>query len=320
MELHQLRYFCAVARVQSFTRAAEEERVAQPSLSQQIHKLETEVGAPLFLRLGRSVRLTEFGEAFLPKAKTVLHDIEEARRAIDNLQDDVRGKLMVGVIPTVMPYFVAPRLASFVAQYPNVDLRLTEDVTPRLVERLQAGELDLVVASLSIQNPDLLWCELFRDRMCLVVPPAHPLALATVAEWPAVQSERLLVLKEGHCFHDQVLTACTRRGAHVQSVFESYQFSSIFSLVASGFGVSIIPEMAAPLAIGCCLVPLGPASVRKIGYFRNRRCFQSKSVKAYMSWLRTVAGEQEKNKLPCPKAVLVNLNQPLDSNAALKPA
>lgn len=294
LELHQLRYFCAVARAQSFTRAAEEEHVAQPSLSQQIRKLETEVGAPLFVRLGRSVRLTEFGEALLPKAKTVLHELEEARRAVDNLRDEVRGKLIVGVIPTVMPYFVAPRLANFVTQYPKVELRLTEDVTPRLVERLQAGELDLVVASLSIQNPDLLWRELFRDPMCLAVSPRHRLASATVAEWPAVRSERLLVLKEGHCFRDQVLTACTRRGAKVQAIFESDQFSSIFPLVASGFGVSIIPKMAAPLATGCRVVPLGPASVRKIGYFRNRRSFQSKAAKSFADWLRKVAQELDK--------------------------
>jgi DNA-binding transcriptional LysR family regulator len=74
--------------------------------------------------------------------------------------------------------------------------------------------------------------------------------------------------------------------------FESDQFSSIFPLVASGFGVSIIPEMAAPLATGCRVVPLGPASVRRVGYFRNRRCFSSKAAKAFVSWLRTVAQEQ----------------------------
>ena len=119
MELHQLKYFCAVARVQSFTRAAEEERVAQPSLSQQIQKLETEVGAPLFLRLGRSVRLTEFGEAFLPKARIILHEVEVARRVVDDLQDDIRSKLTLGVIPTIMPYFVAPHLTDFTTQYPN---------------------------------------------------------------------------------------------------------------------------------------------------------------------------------------------------------
>lgn len=234
MELHQLRYFCAVARVQSFTRAAEEEHVAQPSLSQQIQKLEAEVGAPLLLRLGRTVRLTEFGEAFLPKAETVLRELEGARRTIDDLQDDVRGKLTVGVIPTVMPDFLTPHLADFATQCPNVELHLTEDVTARLLERLQVGELDLVVASLSTRNPDLLWSELFRDAICLVVSPTHLLASASVAEWTALESERLLILKDGHCFRDQILTTCGRGGTHVRTIFESDQFSSIFPLVASG--------------------------------------------------------------------------------------
>jgi LysR family hydrogen peroxide-inducible transcriptional activator len=93
--------------------------------------------------------------------------------------------------------------------------------------------LDLVVASLSIRNPDLLWSEVFREAMCLVVSPTHPLASATVAEWTALESERLLILKDGHCFRDQILAACTRHGTHVKTVFESDQFSSIFPLVAS---------------------------------------------------------------------------------------
>ena len=99
LELHQLRYFCAVARVQSFTRAAEQERVAQPSLSQQIQKLEAEVGAPLFLRLGRSVRLTESEKPSYRRQKRYCANSKRARRAIDDLQEEVRGKPTVGVIP-----------------------------------------------------------------------------------------------------------------------------------------------------------------------------------------------------------------------------
>jgi len=180
------------------------------------------------------VRLTEFGEAFLPKAETVLRELEGARRTIDDLQDDVRGKLTVGVIPTVMPDFLTPHLADFATQCLNVELHLTEDVTARLLERLQVGELNLVVASLSTRNPDLLWSELFRDAICLVVSPTHLLASASVAEWTALESERLLILKDGHCFRDQILTTCGRRGTHVRTIFESDQFSSIFPLVASG--------------------------------------------------------------------------------------
>ena len=127
MEVHQLRYFCAVARMGSFTRAAAEEGVAQPSLSQQILKLEAEMGAALFERLGRSVRLTQCGELLLPQAHAILRQFADARHSVQGMLTGARGRLKVGSIPTVMPYFVAPRVAAFLREYPQVDLQLVEN-------------------------------------------------------------------------------------------------------------------------------------------------------------------------------------------------
>src|SRR4051812_9515285 len=140
VELQQLRYFCAVVRTGSFTKAAEQEEVAQPSLSQQIHKLEAELGGPLFERLGRGVRLTVMGEALLPRALAVLQEVSAARAETQSLLDSVQGELRVGCIPTIMPFFLAPRLPAFVDLYPNVTLRLLEDTTARLLERLRSGD------------------------------------------------------------------------------------------------------------------------------------------------------------------------------------
>src|SRR5437868_10524854 len=113
MELHQLRYFCAVAETGSFSRAAEHSHVSQPSLSQQILKLEAELGARLFDRLGRSVRLTEIGKTFLPRARAVLRELEAARGDVVECRDSISGQVTVGVIPTVAPYFLPPVLAAF---------------------------------------------------------------------------------------------------------------------------------------------------------------------------------------------------------------
>src|SRR5262250_1715680 len=113
MELHQLRYFCAVADTGSFSRAAEQSHVSQPSLSQQILKLEAELGARLFDRLGRSVRLTDAGKTFLPRARAVLHELEAARGDISEGKASVSGHVTVGAIPTVAPYFLPPILAAF---------------------------------------------------------------------------------------------------------------------------------------------------------------------------------------------------------------
>src|SRR5258706_3118031 len=118
MELHQLRYFCAVAETGSFSRAAEQTHVSQPSLSQQILKLEDELGARLFDRLGRSVRLTELGKTFLPRARAVLRELEAARGDVVEGKEFIGGPITVGVIPTVPPPFLPPRLTMFFRKFP----------------------------------------------------------------------------------------------------------------------------------------------------------------------------------------------------------
>jgi LysR family transcriptional regulator, hydrogen peroxide-inducible genes activator len=291
MELTQLRYFCAVARTGSFTRAAEREGVAQPSLSQQIRKLEDEVGSPLFERLGRHNRLTPYGETLLPEAEAILRQVAEAEFRVSALRQGVRGRLRVGVIPTILPYWLAPRLGGFLEQFPEVDLHLTEATTSRLIESLQSGDLDTAVVSLPIQSPEMICSELFREELRLVVGRHHPLAKEKAARLKELNSERMLLLREGHCLRDNVLTACTRARAEFVSVFETDQIASIFPLVASGFGVSLIPAMAASHAEGCHTVPLDRPSFRRIGYLRAGHHFVSQPMKEFFAWLRALDHE-----------------------------
>ncbi|HVJ04515.1 MAG TPA: LysR family transcriptional regulator [Candidatus Saccharimonadales bacterium] len=288
MEINQLRYFCAVASTGSFTKAAEQEDIAQPSLSQQIRKLEREIGSPLFERLGRHNRLTPYGEALLPQAQSILRQIAEAEACVTNLRQGVQGRLRIGVIPTILPYWLAPRLGEFTAQFPDVDLQLREATTQRLIESLQAGELDAAVASLPVQSPDIVCSELFRESLCLAVSPHHSFADADSARLKDLADERMLLLREGHCLRDNVLTACTRAKVEFVSVFETDQIASIFPLVSTGFGISLIPAMAAAHASGCKIVPLERGSFRRIGYLRANHHFVSKPMKEFFSWLRSL--------------------------------
>src|SRR5437016_11935707 len=130
MEIHQLRYFCAVAETSSFSRAAVQSHVSQPSLSQQILKLEDELGARLFDRLGRSVRLTELGKTFLPRARAVLRELEAAKGDVDERKDSVGGPITVGVIPTVSPSFLPPPLPTSTRNFSQVRLTVVEEITP----------------------------------------------------------------------------------------------------------------------------------------------------------------------------------------------
>ncbi len=291
MELHQLRYFHAVARTRSFTRAAEELGIGQPALSQQIRTLEKKIGTPLFERLGRSLRLTAFGEALLEPAQSILQQVAMAEDSLANLREGVRGRLRIGVIPTILPYWIAPRIVDFHKAFPEVDLQLVEDATPRLVEQLQSGDLDIVVASLPVKNPDIICSELFREPLFLVVAKDHPLAGKPTVDLRAFVNEPLLLLKEGHCLRDNVLMACTRSKAELRSIFETNQLESIFQLIRAGFGVTLVPAMASSHGAGCALVRLKGTHTRRVGYLRARRHVVTRPMRELTFWLRRVAPE-----------------------------
>jgi DNA-binding transcriptional LysR family regulator len=147
MELHQLRYFCAIAEAGNFSRAA------QPSLSQQIRKLEDELRARLFDRLGRTVRLTELGRAFLPRARAVLRDLEAARSEVVEHKTAVAGPVCVGVIPTIGPYFLPPVLAAFSSKYPQAHVTVSEKITRSFHECF-------------LGDSELSWPREFGDALC----------------------------------------------------------------------------------------------------------------------------------------------------------
>jgi LysR family hydrogen peroxide-inducible transcriptional activator len=293
MELHQLGYFLAVVKTGSFTKAAEQEGVSQPTLSQQVRRLEQTLGAELFTRQGRAVRLTHAGNSLYPFAQEILQQSRKAAAELRHLATESRGPLRVGVIPTILPYLIAPNLPAFQRQHPEIDLQLTEDLTGRLVERLQSTELDLIIVSLPLHHRDIVCSSLLRDPLVLVTPKNHRLAAPLSEDHLNLFNERLLLLKEGHCFRDEMLTACkhSRGPDRIQAapVFESDHFGTIFPLVAAGAGVTIAPQMAAAYARDCTIVPLPKPQYRQIGYARLKSSASFKPLAAFTKWLRTLA-------------------------------
>jgi LysR family transcriptional regulator, hydrogen peroxide-inducible genes activator len=225
----------------------------------------------------------------LPQAQQILRQLNGARQTLEALRGDVGGRLAVGCIPTITPYFLAPNLRDFAERYPGVDVRITEDITPKLVDMLRAGDLDLAIISPPVHNPDVVCSDLFRESIRAAVAPHHRLATEQKVSVPDLQHERLLLLKEGHCFRDNALTVCSRARTHFVSVFETNQFSSIFPLVAAGFGVSLIPEMAASAAAGCTLLELEREAYRRIGYMRVRQHALGATQKEFIRWLRAIS-------------------------------
>jgi len=287
MEVHQLRYFCAVARHGTFTRASEVEHVAQPSLSQQILKLEAELGARLFDRLPRSAKLTVFGKAFLPKAERILRELEEARIELQEMAGTERGSVTVGIIPTIAAYLLPKLLKGFAARHPQVAVTVVEDITPTLLQRLHDGTIDMAIVALPITGNELASEELFEEKFYAVLPEKHPRASRASISLPELNREPFLLLKEGHCFRDSLIDACNKSKMTPSVVFESGQFATILAMVSAGMGVSAVPAMAVQPHKGCKFIPIsGRHSTRIVGLVTSRHHYQSRAQQLLMTQMR----------------------------------
>jgi LysR family hydrogen peroxide-inducible transcriptional activator len=251
MEIQQLRYVCAIAETGSFSRAAERCQVAQPSLSQQILKLEEDLGSKLFDRMGRAVRLTDAGRAFLPHARSVLGQVEAARSSVLEAASSVRGRVSLGVIPTIAPYWMPRCTAYFAKRYPEARLRILEETTPVLLEGLRDYSLDFAILALPLRHKDLEIVPLRTEPIFAVLPKDHRHAAARELSLKDLRGEPFVMLRDGHCFRDLSLAACSRARITPNIAFESGQFRSLFGMVAAGVGVSLVPEMAIDRNAGC---------------------------------------------------------------------
>jgi LysR family transcriptional regulator, hydrogen peroxide-inducible genes activator len=289
METHQLRYFLAVARTRNFSRAAEQCRVAQPSLSQQIQKLEGELGERLFERSTREVSLTAAGELFREHAARVMEEMEQARERVREISGLLRGRVVLGALPTVAPYFLPARLRAFTRKHPGIEVVVHEDTTGQLVEGVLAKEIDVALLSLPVEKAGLEAEEFFDESLMVALPKKHALAAKKGLTLDDLEHESFILMKEGHCLAGQALQFCRLNGFAPRVSFRSAQIETVLSFVANGWGISIVPAMSAQrMAAGVVFRPL-PGVTRSIGVvFRAGRPL-SGAARALVGFLRAAA-------------------------------
>lgn len=248
MEIHQLRYFCAVVEHRSFTKAAQRMNVSQPSLSQQIIKLEIEVGTKLFDRFHGRVGLTPAGETFLAKAQDILKDIADVVHEIQDRSGVETGKVLFGVSPHIAPDFLPQRLAQFTKTHAQVEVRVVEDVTSVLIEYLREGLIDLAMVVLplahAIAGKDLNCIHLIKEPLYAALPMQHRLAMMKSMTLKDLQDERFIFLKDGRCYSENIASAFRRAKLHPNVVAESSSTAHVLAMACSGVGVSVVPEHA----------------------------------------------------------------------------
>ena len=261
MEMFQLRYFAAAARRESFSRAADECFVSQPSLSLQIANLEREVGTLLFARQGRSVRLTDAGRCLAEYAERILRDEEEARRAVRAVVGLERGRLAIWTLPTPGQNLLPPHLAAFRQAHPKIEITVHESVPARTVgEAVAAGVADIGFVHLPVLVPDLVVEELFTEELVLVVGTAHPLAGADPAapRLSDLAGQDFVWVPQGANAEHPIFAACLAAGFTPRIACVSGSAAGMQNLVAAGLGVALLPRLALQPPNGVVVVELAP--------------------------------------------------------------
>jgi LysR family hydrogen peroxide-inducible transcriptional activator len=284
MEIHQLRYFAAVADEGSFSRAASREHVAQPSLSQQIQKLEAELGEKLFDRLPKSVVLTEAGSCLREFARKILINIADARRCVDDLKRDITGRLVVGAIPTISPYVLPDLIAKFQQRHPKVVVEILEDTTESLASQLEDGTLDAAIMSTCDESLTLQRHSLGKEALLLLLPAGHQLAKKKKVSWSDLKSQKFLLLQEMHCLSTQVHELLASHQLQPEPPVRGAQLATIRQMVAADMGVTLVPKMMieSELASGCVALPFAPpVPVRELNLLRNPLRLESKAAAAF---------------------------------------
>jgi len=244
VELQQLRYFLALARLGNFTRAAEACHVAQPTLSQQIGKLERELGTPLFDRLGRASALTGAGRALRDRVEQALAILDDAKECV--CADAVAGRLTVAAIPTVAPYFLPKVLVAFAAKNPGARLEVREETTADCLAGLTAGGIDLAVLAMPVRGDHLESRTLFTEELLLAVRAGHPLATKSQVRMRDLADEPFVLLHEAHCLSGTVMSFCARHALAPLVTARLHQLGTVLELIRLGQGLSLVPAMAIP--------------------------------------------------------------------------
>ncbi|MGW2894041.1 transcriptional regulator CynR [Streptomyces sp. NPDC001212] len=283
LELRHLRYLLAVAEHGSFTRAAEDLRISQPTLSQQVRQLERTVGVPLLDRSGRSVRLTDAGETYARHARRALRDLEAGRRALQDVQDLTRGHLRLAATPTFTSYLVGPLVAEMHARHPGITLDVKEMTQDRIESALLADDLDLGIAFSGSHLPGVVAQTLFTETLSLVTgasdPEAGPSRPLPVDE---LSNQRLALLNGDFATRSHIDAHFATHRVQPRIVVEADSVQALVEIVRRTPIATVLPDAITHDHPHLRPVPLEPAlPARTVTLLRRGSSYQSAAARAF---------------------------------------
>src|SRR5947209_222270 len=252
MTLTELRYIVAVARERHFGRAAEACFVSQPTLSVSIKKLEEELDVRIFERGASEVTVTPLGEEIVRQAQQVIEQAQGIRELAKRRKDPLTGPLRLGVIYTIGPYLLPDLVRQAIERVPQMPLMLQENFTAKLLDMLRTGDLDGAIMAEPFPDTGLAVAPLYDEPFMIALPKSHALAKRKAISAEELKEEKMLLLGTGHCFRDHVLEVCpeyARFSSDAEGMRKSFEGSSLETIkymVASGMGVTVVPQLSVP--------------------------------------------------------------------------
>jgi DNA-binding transcriptional LysR family regulator len=285
MDLLQLRYFRVVARVEHMTKAAQELYIAQPSLSKTIRRLEKEIGVPLFDRQGRSLRLNQFGKAFLEHIERIFRELEAGQREVRDMAGLEQGE--VSLVAASL-YWLPDLLHRFQVAHPSVHFHLSQRSLAEMPQQLEMGACDFCFLSTPLRKPAIQWRPLLTDEIFLVVPPGHRLAAQHSIPLREVAHETVVMEKVGSGLRDLIDQCCQQAGFTPRIVYEVDEPAVLFEFVKAHLGVAFAPAVVKKQINEQSLTTLhltNPTCQRTFGIAWHQEHYLSEAARAFRQFV-----------------------------------
>ncbi|XOD69276.1 MAG: hydrogen peroxide-inducible genes activator [Flavobacteriales bacterium AspAUS03] len=247
MTIKQLQYLLSVAEHKNFTSAAERSFVTQPTLSMQVQKLEEELGIELLDRTSHPIVPTRIGGKIIEQAKIALNELLKIQDIIHEEKGGVEDTFTLGIIPTVMPTLLPIFLMNFLKKFPKMTLKIREATTEQMIQELKENALDVGIAATPLENSMIIEHPLYYEPLVAFVPNTHSLFKKEILHPNDLNITDILLFKEDHCFHSNILNICENRKtkAHLKVHFESGSLETLLKLAKEGLGITLLPQLQA---------------------------------------------------------------------------
>ena len=244
LELRQIKYFIEVAKREHVTEAANKLHVAQSAVSRQIFNLEEELGVDLFIREGRTVRLTRIGKVFLEHMERAINVIDDAKQVVEEYVDPEKGTIHIGFSASLASYILPTAIYYFRRQYPDVKFELNQDSYKELIEAVIKGDINIaILGPIPTEKDKIKSSVLFTEDIVALLPANHPMADRSSIKLNELRNESFVLFPEGFILRDVIMEGCIQRGFRPRVSFEGKDLDAIKGLVSAGLGVTLIPEV-----------------------------------------------------------------------------